>query len=93
MKQFETTQTERLAAQILAVAPALGSLEVARNYVDEALAAGISTDSDIAEFTLLLAPVDRAGRPKHVDDLVRDPQTAGPLKVFQIYYALHGERP
>lgn len=91
--QFKTTQASQLADRIFAAAPGLGSLDIVRRYVDEALAAGIRTDRDIAEFVLLMQPVDAAGRPAHIDELVRDPQTDGPLKLFQIYYALYGERP
>ncbi len=90
---FVATQREGLAQRIFAVAPSLGSVEVARKYVDEALAVGIKTDRDIVEFTLLLAPLDQISRPAHIDALVHDTQTNGRLKVFQIYYALHGERP
>jgi hypothetical protein len=91
--QFQTTQALRLADRIFATSPALGSVEVARLYVDEALAAGIQTDRDIAEFTLLLHAADSAGRPAYIHELVQDERTDGALKLFQIYYAMHGERP
>ena len=92
IRQFQIAQAAGLADRIFAAFPSLGSVEVARRYVSEALAVGIHTDRDIAEFTLLLHPVDLAGRPAPIEELVRDRQTDGALKLFQIHYALHGER-
>lgn len=93
IEELKVERRRQLADRIFAAAPALGSARVAHRYVIEAISAGIRSDRDIAEFTLLLFPVDRAGRPARIDELVCDPRTSGALKLFQIYYALHGERP
>ena len=91
--QFQQDQVRRLANSIFAAMPSLGAADVAQRYVREALDSGIEIDRDIAEFTALLFPIDRAGRPAAIDELVRDAQTHGTLKLFQISYALHGEQP
>ncbi len=92
IRQFQIERTDRLALRIFGLMPTMGSFDVARGYVQEALTVGLETDRDIAEFALLVHPVDQAGRRQEIQSLVNEPATTGTLKLFQISYALNGER-
>ena len=83
-----------LAKRILIANPnILANIDRATLYVREAISVGIDTDRDIAEFAMLMVPIDAKGRPGWLKEIVNDSSIGGSLKVFQIGYALHGERP
>jgi hypothetical protein len=91
--RFQSLGRERLALDIVQHIPTVTSVDAARRYVEEGWLAGLRTDQELAEFALLLADVDRAGRPPEIDALVKDNSTHSQLKLFQLRYALSGGRP
>lgn len=90
--RFQSLGHERVAQDIAQHIPAVTSVDEARRYVEEGWQAGLRTDQELAEFALLLADIDRAGRPPAIEALVKDDSTHSQLKLFQLRYALSGGR-
>ena len=80
---------DRLGDRIAATAGRPDLSPQFRAYVQEALAAGVTLQSDVSKLALLLFEMDKAGpRPRIVSERLADPEVEGELKVFQVDYAL-----
>lgn len=76
-----------VAEHVARLRPDLGSADTMFRYVDEALAAGVTSADDIATLCVVLGDADKIGRTADLQARLDDPAVNGSLKLAQILFA------
>jgi hypothetical protein len=90
---LESSGLDRLARRIAQAAPQLGDAQRFRGYVDQALAAGVEVERDVAELAMLLAQPSTRERRVGIASILGNADIPGAQKVSQVRFLLSGLAP